>query len=560
MNTAVYIWEKSYPAALSWGAPLPAALPVESLLRRAAEKWPKAVALDFYDRHITYEELYALAKRAAKGFQAHNVGPGARVGLHLPNTPHYVVCFFGVLMAGGIVVNLSPVIGARELGQQIADTQPEVVMTFREPSIRAKIAAVKPAAAVIVCDAADFLAPGAPGPLGKSAQQGALADNEIGFADFIANDGTYCEHPHGSLEDETAAIQYTGGTTGEMKGAMLTHANFAAVVAMQRRWNGDGCADRDGEEQPRALVVLPFYHVFGLSCILLTSVSYGARMVLHLRFDPSRTLEDISRKKITIFAGVPAMYAALADHSRIGEFDLSSLRSCTSGGAPLSAALSQRFKQLTGVAIAEGYGLTELAPLGTQHPRDSRSGPGNVGLPLPNTLVEIVDVETGMHLLPAGMAGEVCFTGPQVMKGYWRRPEATAEAFRGNRFHTGDIGFLDENGFLNLVDRKKDMIICGGYNVFPRNIEDALLEHPSVAEVIVIGVSEPNLGQAAKAFIVQKEGSARLTYRDVCKFLNGKLAAYEMPVDIEIRAGLPKTSIGKPSRKDLLAEMAAASR
>ena len=345
-------------------------------------------------------------------------------------------------------------------------------------------------------------------------------------------------------------LQYTGGTTGEPKGAMLTHANFCAVLNISNHWDRQNVSQ--GKEQ--ALAVLPLFHIFGLTFIMLLAVVNGEQVVLHIKFDPDRVLADISRKKITVFLGVPTMYTALVNHPKVREFDLSSVRRWVSGGAPLAMEVLQRFEALSGHAPKEGYGLTETAPLGTLQVLDKPVRQGSVGLPAPHTTLEVVDLETGERVLPIGENGEICFRGPQVMKGYWRRPEATAEAFRGGRFHTGDIGFIDQDGFVTLVDRKKDMILSGGFNVFPRNIEEAIYEHPAVAEVTVIGIPDEYRGQSAKAFIALKPGHAAFGIDELKAFLADKLAKYEMPTEMEIRSSLPKTPVGKLSKKELLAE------
>jgi long-chain acyl-CoA synthetase len=533
---------------------MPRPVAIETILAKAADIWPAKVAIDFYDRTLTFAELHDLAVRAAKGLQALGVGPGVNVGLHLPNTPHYVVCFFAVLMAGGRVVNFSPLAAPRELKHQLIDSDVEVMVTLGIPALYPQIAALKGTAkfaTLVVCNLEDFL----PEPIvrafvGPKIERIGGPGREVDFAALIANDGAYVRHPHGPLEDEVAVLQYTGGTTGEPKGAMLTHANFSAVVNAYNHWTSASPQN----ENDKALVVLPLFHIFGLSFIMLLSLHTGTQMIMHIRFDADRVLGDIARKKITIFCAVPTMYSALVNHPKIKEFDLSSLRLCASGGAPLPVEVLQRFRDLTGVIPREGYGLTETAPLGTMQVTDAAPRPGSVGLPAPHTLIEVVDIETGTRLLPVGAKGEICVSGPQIMKGYWKKPEATAEAFRGGRFHTGDIGFIDEDGFLTLVDRKKDMILSGGFNVFPRNIEEAIYEHPAVAEVTVIGIPDPYRGQSAKAFIVLKPGQLSFTFDELKAFLADKLAKYEMPTEMDIRASLPKTPVGKLSKKELVAE------
>jgi len=546
-------WEKSYQHGVVWDAPLPPPLPLESLLEQAASQWPERVALDFYDRTFTFRELHGLAARAAAGLQALGVGPGVHVGLHLPNTPHFVVAFFAALMAGGRVVNFSPLAAPRELAYQIADAETKVMITLGLPMLYPQIAALKGTAkfdTLVVCSIADFLPAPIASVFGPTAERIGGAGREIDFSALIDNDGAFARYPRGPLEDEIAVLQYTGGTTGEPKGAMLTHANFCAVVNIYSHWNGLG----PDEKPEKALAVLPLFHIFGLTFVMLLAVANGSEVVLHIRFDPDRVLADIARKQITVVPAVPTMYTALVNHPKVKEFDLSSVTTWGSGGAPLPMEVLQRFEALTGYSPKEGYGLTETAPLGTLQLTDAPARQGSVGLPPPHTVVEIVDLATGMTVLPVGERGEVCFTGPQVMKGYWKKPQATAEAFRGGRFHTGDIGYLDQDGYLTLVDRKKDMIVSGGFNVFPRNVEEAIYEHPGVAEVTVIGIPDAYRGQSAKAFIVLKPGQAPFGIDELKAFLADKLAKYEMPTEMDIRLSLPKTPVGKLSKKELVAE------
>jgi long-chain acyl-CoA synthetase len=417
-----HFWEKSYPPGISWGEPMPAAVPLQSFLETAAQSWGERTAIDFYDRKLSFRELHQLAAKAAKGFQALGVGPGVNVGLHLPNTPHFVACFFGVLMAGGRVVDFSPLAAPRELKYQLADSDAEVMVTLGLPMLYPQIAGLKGTArlkavvvcAVVVCAIEDFLPVAAVRAVfGPAAERIAGPGRELDFAELTANDGAYALKPHGALDDEVAVLQYTGGTTGEPKGAMLTHANFCAVVNARNRWVGGAAAA--GAE--KTLVVLPLFHIFGLSFIMLLSIATGTEMVMHIRFDADRVLADIARKKITTFAGVPTMYTALVNHPKIAETDLSSLTLCASGGAPLPVEVLNRFKELTGLAPSEGYGLTETAPLGTMQATNAAPRAGSVGLPAPHTIIEVVDIETGLTVLPTGEKGEICFRGPQVMKG-----------------------------------------------------------------------------------------------------------------------------------------------
>ena len=548
-----HVWEKSYPQGVSWDAPLPPAVPLESLLETAASKWPERTALDFYDRTFTFRELHDIAARAAKGLQALGVGPGVHVGLHLPNTPHFVIGFFAVLMAGGRVVNFSPLAAPRELKYQITDAETQIMLTLGLPMLYPQIAALKGTAkfeTLVVCGIEDFLPAPIARAFGPAADRVGGAGREIDFAELIANDGAFKRYSHGPIEEDVAVLQYTGGTTGEPKGAMLTHANFCSVINIYSYWNGLSAND----EPQKALAVLPLFHIFGLTFVMLLAVATGSQVVLHIRFEPDRVLADVARKKITTFPAVPTMYTALVNHPKVKEFDLSSVTMWASGGAPLPLDVLQRFEGLTGHSPREGYGLTETAPLGTLQIKDGPSRKGSVGLPAPHTILEVVDLETGTTVLPVGDKGEICFRGPQVMKGYWKKPEATEEAFRGGRFHTGDMGFIDQDGFVTLVDRKKDMILSGGFNVFPRNIEEAIYEHPAVAEVTVIGIPDAYRGQSAKAFIALKPGREPFGIDDLKAFLVDKLAKYEMPTEMEIRASLPRTPVGKLSKKELVAE------
>src|SRR5579885_609797 len=547
------IWEKSYPEGVSWRAPLPPPSPVESLLEHAAERWPDQTAIDFYDRCISYREWLALSRRVAKGLRALGVGPGISVGLHLPNTPHFLLAFFGILLAGGRVVNFSPLYALRELLHQLVDSETEVIFTLDLPTLYPQIAALKGEGrlrAVVVGSLTDFLPePAVRAMVGPPAERKPGPGREIDFKSLIDNDGVVAPPRRGDLTEEIAVLQYTGGTTGEPKGAMLTHANLSAVVAMRYRWVEHALTP--GADS--TLVVLPLFHVYGMSMAMLVGLSGGTKMILHVRFDAERVLQDIARKRPTLFSGVPTMYAAMLQHPRARELDLGSLKHCACGGAPLPLEILHGFKRLTGLQLKEGYGLTEASPIVTMAPMDGSARAGTVGLPCPGTLVEIVDLESGTRVLPPGEKGEICVRGPQLTKGYWKRPDATAAAFAGGRFHTGDIGVLDQDGFLTLVDRKKDMILAGGFNVFPRVIEEAIYEHPAVAEVTVIGVPDAYRGEAAKAFVVLKPGQ-RLSFADLKEFLRDKLGRHEMPAEMEVRDNLPKTPVGKLSKKELVAE------
>lgn len=551
----IHPWERSYAPGVSWNGaiefePMPAALD------RAAAKWPNNVAIEFFGHRLTFAELRDLAQRVAKGLQALGVGAETSVALHLPNSPHFVACFFGVLYAGGRVVPISPEAAANERRLQLVDSSATVLVTLDTSLPPPAAAELRQAGlrTIVVCRLEDFRSDEPASRRDQRPKPEYLVEPEVPFAALISNDGMFRSDMPGTSVDEIAVLQFTGGTTGESKAAMLTHRNFSVVPHAIGTWVQD--LMNDGS---RVLVVLPLHHVFGL-VVMQVSIAFGMRMVLHLGFNSERVLQAIERDRITILFAVPTMYAALVSHRDAGNHDLSSLQLCGSGGAPLSPEVFENFRALTGQEILEGYSLTEITDIGTWQPIGGRVRPGSVGLPLPQTVVEIVDLETGLDVLPIGQSGEVCFSGPQLMKGYWRRPDETEWVLRGGRFHSGDIGYLDDDGYLVLVDRKKNMILSGGMNVFPGKIERAIEQHPSVYEVCVIGIPDAALGQVTKAFIALKTDAAAFSYRDLRTFLADKLAGYEMPVEMEIRDHLPKTAVGKLSKQALIANQSGGSR
>ena len=554
-----HIWEKSYPAGLSWSDQLPDAEPLETLLSNAALKWARVPAIDFYDRVLTFGELHDLARRAAAGLRQLGVTQGSRVGLYLPNTPHYAICFFGALMAGAIVVNFGPLSGARELRYQTEHAAVHIMVTIDMPLFypaAAALLAEKKLDALVVCHVDDFLEGAAATKLARVKMQPSAGRQES-FADLIGH-GIQVETPQrGRLEDEVAVLQYTGGTTGMPKGAMLTHGNFFALLRLSARVGAalyKGMVPTPGIT-PKRLVVMPLSHIGGLGFGVLQQQLSGTQIVLHLAFDAGRVLEEIARKRITEFAAVPSMYAALINHNKFLETDLSSLQMWGFSGAPMPRGVAQAFHDRVGTQTHQAYGLTETTG-GTTFQYASSGSPSTdtIGLPMPLTLIDIVDTAGGLTVLGPGEPGEICMRGPQVMKGYWNDTAATERAFLGGRFHTGDIGVMDKNGYISLLDRKKDMILVGGFNVYPQRIEAAIREHPSVEEVAVIGVDHAHFGQIPKAFVVVRAGASSLTLVELLDFLGDKLSRYEMPLDMEFRASLPKTAMGKPAKR-VLAEM-----
>ena len=550
-------WVKSYPPNVRWNAPLELTS-VQSVLETAAERFGSKPALDFMNKRISYSELDALANRAAAGFQKLGVGPGVHVGLYLPNTPHYMIAFFGVLKAGGVVVNYSPLDALPTLQLKVNDSETEILVSLDVASCypqAEKLLASTRLKTLIVGEFAEMT----PAPELVKAQMkagGLLADvthddRHIAFRDLIDNDGHYQAHSLGALADELAVIQYTGGTTGSPKGAMLSHANLTAACSL---YSEVGTRTEDGwrEGEERTLCILPLFHIYSLTVVMLLGFRMGAELVLHPRFDPAAAVKDIVEKKITIYMGVPTMHVALLSVLGIESMDFSSLRYCASGGAPLPVALQERFESVIGCRLTEGWGMTETAPLGTFTPRDGPRKRGSCGVPYPGTEMKFIDVANPQREVKLGERGEICVKGPNVTKGYWKKPEATANSMTADGFfRTGDVGYMDEDGFVYIVDRTKDMLLCGGFNVYPRNIEEAIYQHPSVEEVSVIGIPDNYRGEIPKAFVSLKAGASPLTLEEMKAFLKDRLGKHEMIGAMEIRGALPKTPVGKISKKDL---------
>ena len=551
-------WLKSYPAGVRWDASIEPS-PVQDILAQSARRFGPLPAVQFMDKRITYAELEALSDRAAAGFQKLGVGPDVRVGLYLPNAPHYVIAFFGVLKAGGTVVNYSPLDALRTLDLKIEDSETDILVTVDVASLypqAEKLLASTRLKRFVVGEFAEFAL--APGPVqALMTAQGMLSEvkhdeRRVAFRDLLDNDGRYHAHDPGDPREGVAVIQYTGGTTGSPKGAMLTHANLSAACAqyLETATRTDPPAMREGEE--RTLCVLPLFHIYALSAVLMVGLRLGAELVLHARFDPAAVAKDIALKKITVFPGVPTMHVALLNLPGIEKYDLSSLKFCASGGAPLPLAVQEKFQAVAGCRLAEGWGMSETSPAGTFTPRSGPAKPGSCGIPMPRIEIKFIDVADPELEVPLGQRGEICIKGPNVMKGYWKQPEATAAAMTADGFfRTGDVGYMDEDGYVYIVDRTKDMLLVSGFNVYPRNIEEAIYQHPSVEEVSVIGVPDAYRGESPKAFVKLKAGAPPLTLEDLKDFLKDRLGKHEMISALEIRAELPKTAVGKISKKDL---------
>ena len=549
------IWLKAYPENIDWQAEIPVK-PLYALLDDSVDRFPQNPFLDFLGKKYSYGEVGDMVRRAAAGFQKLGVGKGTKVGLFLPNCPQFVVCFFGILKAGGTVVNYSPLYAEDQLLHQIEDSQTDIMVTLNLEALYPKMKAMleKTRVKTLIIGTMPEVLPFPKSllfPLVKRADVADVPDDSrhVAFAQLLNNDGTF-EPVTIDPASDVAVLQYTGGTTGVSKGAMLSHANLYANTVQGALWF-------EGLEmgRERMMGVLPFFHVFAMSVVMNLSVYIGAEIVMHPRFELEPVLKDLSKKRPTLFPGVPTMYTAINHHPDLASYDLTSIKFCLSGGAPLPVEVKQRFEELTGASLREGYGLTESSPIACANPIAGVSKEGSVGLPVPGTSIFITDREDPTKILPQGEDGEICIKGPQIMLGYWGRPEDTAKTIIEGRLRTGDVGYMDEQGYTFIIDRMKDLILVGGFNVYPRHVEEGVYQHPAVEECTVIGIDDDYRGQSVKAFIKLKEGHS-LTSEELLAFLQDKLGKHEMPRHIEFRDELPKTMIGKLSKKELVAEEA----
>ncbi|MGB9700036.1 MAG: long-chain-fatty-acid--CoA ligase [Thermodesulfobacteriota bacterium] len=518
--------------------------PLTYFLDEAATRFPENLAVIFQEERITYRRLAQKTRHLAAALLHLGLRPGERVAIMLPNCPQYIVAYYAILKIGGVVVNVNPMYVERELEFQLKDAG--VVNIVAGQEFYPRLAAVKEQVGlqrIILTDFRDASLANLPSAPPIDKQAGTFALREL----WTLGEGLSLPHIKVGPED-VALLQYTGGTTGLSKGAMLTHFNLVANVQQCVSWNPE---IQKGKE--RMLAVLPFFHVYGMTVAMNEAIYLGATIILLPRFQVDDTLEAINRYRPTRFPGVPTMYIALINHPRLKEYDISSIKVCSCGSAPMPVEALKRFEELTGGKISEGYGLTEASPVTHGNPFFGKRKIGSIGLPRPDTDAKIVDLELGECELPPGEEGELCISGPQVMKGYWNRPEETAKTLRQGWLYTGDIARMDEEGYFYIVDRKKDMIICGGYNVYPREVEEVLYMHPKIMEACVIGVPDPYRGETVKAFVVLKKGE-KSTPEEIIDFCRQNLARYKAPTIIEFREELPKSHVGKILRKALRAE------
>jgi long-chain acyl-CoA synthetase len=546
-------WLNKYPPGVDWNAEIPAQ-PLYALIDDAVHRYPNNPCIDFLGRKFTYANIGRQIDHAAAGFQKLGVGKGIKVGLFLPNCPQFVIAYYGVLKAGGTVVNYSPLYSEPEILHQVEDSQTDIMVTLNLKVLYPKMAAMLRQSRIrhLVVGTLPDVLPFPKNllyPLAKSKDVAKVPNdrNHSSFRELLNNDGTY-QLAAVDLERDVAVLQYTGGTTGVSKGAMLTHANLYINAVQAAMWS---TIVEPGQE--RVLGVLPFFHVFAMTVVLNQAILIGAEIIMHPRFELAAALKDIDGKKPSLMPGVPTMFAAINNYPQLADFDLSSLKACISGGAPLPLEVKQRFEERSGCKVFEGYGLTETSPVATANPMDGENKENSIGLPVPRTRIVITDREDPHRVLALGETGEICIEGPQVMAGYWRNEEATAATIVDSRLHTGDVGYMDEDGYTFIIDRMKDLILTGGFNVYPRNVEEAIYQHTAVAECTVIGVPDDYYGQSVKAFVKLGDGDS-LTAGQLLDFLRDKLGKHELPKHVEFRKELPKTMIGKLSKKELVAE------
>ncbi len=534
-------------------------LALHEMFFRSAERMGKAPLADFMGRKYSYAEMADAVRRVAKGLQDKGIGKGDHVGLFLPNVPHYIAAYYGALAAGATVVNFSPLYTVDELAHQVADSGTSILFTVSAAALLPNAIKVLDQSALkelIVGTVAEAL------PTTKSWAYKLLKRKDIAaiptdsritrYADLIANKGDYAAQPC-APETDVAQLQYTGGTTGTPKGAMLSHQNITANARQVNRLDPHSHANDPVSAAPdRILGVLPFFHVFANATVLNRTINNGGEIVMLPRFEAKAALAAVHRTKVTSLPGVPTMYQALLDCPEIEDTNFSSLRACISGGAPLPAELKARFETRSGAVVIEGYGLTESSGVVSCNPYEGLNKLGSIGQPIPGTHVKLVDKEDPTKPAPDGEPGELVFAGPQVMRGYWNRPDADAEVFVDGYLRTGDVATIDEDGFIFIVDRLKDMIAVGGFKVFPSQIEDVLYRHPAVKEALVIGVPDAYHGELPRAFVTLQEG-AKADADAILAWLNPQLGKHERVQSVVVMDVLPKTMIGKLDRKALRA-------
>lgn len=546
-------------------------IPLQHFLSVSAQKYPDRTAIIFYGTKLTYRALDDAATRFAAALAERGLAKGDRVSLFLPNCPQLVIAYYGTLRAGGLAVSTSPLYSTRELEHQLNDSAAETIVVLSKlyPLVK-EVAPRTGLKRIIVTNIKEYFPPilRLLFTLFKEKSQGHRPAVERKpetewFSELLAS--ASANPPATTISpDDPALLQYTGGTTGLAKGAILTHRNLVVNTIQTGAWLVKPTVSPVNRPAPSSVQeardevevffgAIPFFHIYGMTVVMNLCISLGHTMVLVPQFKTQEVLDTIVKYRPTLFPGVPTMYVAIINYPDVGRYDLHSIKACLSGAAPLPLEVANRFEALTGARLVEGYGLTEASPVTHANPIFGARKAGTIGLPLPDTDARIVDLETGERTLPPGEIGEVAVKGPQVMAGYWNQPGETAMVLRNGWLYTGDIGYMDEEGYFTIVDRKKEMIIAGGFNVYPREVEEPLYEHPGIKEAVAVGLPDPYRGETVKVYIVLKDGE-RATEQEIIDFCRQRMAKHKVPTLVEFRAELPKTLVGKVLRRALREE------
>ncbi|HSW35752.1 MAG TPA: long-chain fatty acid--CoA ligase [Candidatus Limnocylindrales bacterium] len=531
------LWLKNYP--VRWKLDYPE-ISLYQYIKAATDDYPDLVALVFFGNEITFREMHENIDRIAAALAGLGVKKGDRVALMMPNCPQYVYTFYACMKLGAVVVQVNPLYTSSEIEFILNDSQARVFVgadavfgAFHD--VRDKV----PVESVIV----------------TRLIWAEVEGENLWFEDLLQQDFPAPEMAEINAKDDLAVFQYTGGTTGFPKAAMLTHYNLTCNVIQVKEWISDWIEEKFKEKvaQHYGLAVLPFFHSYGLTCVMNVGLSLPSGQVLVPRFDLDAILELIKQYRPALLPAVPTIYIAIANHPDADKYNIDAVEICNSGAAPMPVDTMARYEERTGSKILEGYGLSEASPVTHCNPLKGTRKPGSIGMPYPDTDCKIVDIDTGLTEVPIGEAGELIIKGPQVMKGYWNRPEETAATLRDGWLYTGDIAKMDEDGYFYIVDRKKDMVITGGYNVYPREIDEVLFECPKIAEAVTVGQKDDYYGEVLKAYVVLREGESA-TVDEILDFCKQKLAKYKIPREVEFRSELPKSAVGKILRRVLLEE------
>lgn len=529
--------------------------PLYYYLVNANRAFPKKVALHYLGKEMTYQEVYSDAVKLAGKLVELGIHKGDRVAIMLPNSPQAVIAYYGALIAGAVVVQTNPLYTERELTHQLKDSGAACVICLDRVYPRvARVQGDTLVQSVIVTAIQDYLVfpknllfPLIQKKKKELAPHIMWTASVLSFKEIIRNGKEDMQPVELDPENDLALLQYTGGTTGPAKGVMLTHNNLTANTLQSSHWMRTGHNENDS-----ILGVLPFFHVYGMTIVMNLSMMTASKMIILPKFDVEETLKTIEKQKPSLFPGAPTMYIALINHPDIQKYDLSSIEMCISGSAPLPMEVQERFEALTGGKLVEGYGLSEASPVTHCNPFTGMRRNGSIGMPFPNTDAKVVDAETEEEAEP-GKVGELMVKGPQVMKGYWNKTQETEQVLKDGWLLTGDMAYMDDNGYFYIVDRKKDMIIASGLNIYPREIEEVLYEHEDVLEAAVVGVPDAYRGETVKAYVVPKKGKT-LTEESLDLHCRINLAPYKVPKIYEFRDELPKTMVGKVLKRSLIEE------